>query len=153
MTKNNRTEEVCLMNMCMIEDDNRNVLALDKVGKNYNGTTFPGGHIEKGEVFNYSVIREVKEETGLDIKNPVLRGIYHWYKNGIHNILFVYRTNDFSGELKSSDEGEVYWIAIEDLKKKVLATGTDLILRMIEDNNINECIMSPKDGEYFGNLY
>ena len=40
-------EKVVFMNMCMISDNKGNVLALDKVGKNYSGTTFPGGHVEE----------------------------------------------------------------------------------------------------------
>lgn len=32
-------EKVVFMNMCMISDNKGNVLALDKVGKNYSGTT------------------------------------------------------------------------------------------------------------------
>ena len=44
-------EKVVFMNMCMISDNKGNVLALDKVGKNYSGTTFPGGHVEAGETF------------------------------------------------------------------------------------------------------
>lgn len=40
-------EKVVFMNMCMISDNKGNVLALDKVGKNYSGTTFPSGHVEE----------------------------------------------------------------------------------------------------------
>lgn len=39
------------MNMCMIQDDKGNVLALDKVNDSYTGTTFPGGHVEQNEIF------------------------------------------------------------------------------------------------------
>ena len=53
------------MNMCMICDNAGNVLALDKVNDSYTGTTFLGGHVEKNEIFNDSVIREVWEETGI----------------------------------------------------------------------------------------
>ena len=39
------------MNMCMIQDDKGNVLALDKVNDSYTGTTFPGGHVEQMRYF------------------------------------------------------------------------------------------------------
>ena len=71
-----RIEQVCFMNMCMICDNAGNVLALDKVNDSYTGTTFPGGHVEKNEIFNDSIIREVWEETGLKIESPKLRGVY-----------------------------------------------------------------------------
>lgn len=44
------------MNMCMMYDDNNNVLALDKENDSYTGTTFPGGHVEKDEIFQDSII-------------------------------------------------------------------------------------------------
>lgn len=37
------------------------------------------GHVDKRETPIESVIREVKEETGLSIRNPVFFGIKHWY--------------------------------------------------------------------------
>ena len=107
-----RIEQVCFMNMCMICDNAGNVLALDKVNDSYTGTTFPGGHVEKNEIFNDSIIREVWEETGLKIESPKLRGVYHWHRDGIHNVLFLYKAEKFSGELKSSEEGKVYWIPL-----------------------------------------
>ena len=61
----NYIDQACFMNMCMICDNAGNVLALDKVNDSYTGTTFPGGHVEKNEIFNDSVIREVWEETGI----------------------------------------------------------------------------------------
>lgn len=42
-----KTEIVCFMNMCMVQDEKGSVLALDKVNDSYTGTTFPGGHVEK----------------------------------------------------------------------------------------------------------
>ena len=75
---NKRYEQIELTNMCMIYDNEGNAVVQDKVGKSWGGITFPGGHIEKGESFVDSVIREIKEETGLDIKNPKLCGIKWW---------------------------------------------------------------------------
>ena len=61
--------------MCMIYDDAGNILVQDRVSKSWGGVTFPGGHIEKGESIVESVIREIKEETGLDIKKPKICGV------------------------------------------------------------------------------
>ena len=51
-----RIEKVCFMNMCMIQDDEGKVLALDKVNDSYTGTTFPGGHVEANEIFQKSML-------------------------------------------------------------------------------------------------
>ena len=151
MTKNNKeckmkkaenrgAETAVFMNMCMICRGDQ-VLALDKVSGNYHGTTFPGGHVEPGETFSESVIREVYEETGLRIKNPVLRGIYHWYRDGAHQIGLMYRATEFEGELTCSEEGTVYWISREEYEKKDLAVGMPRVLKMMDDDCITECFM------------
>ncbi len=133
-------EKVIFMNMCMVCDGD-NVLALNKVGKNYSGITFPGGHVEQGELFADAVIRKVFEETGLFIKNPVLCGIYHWYKEGIHNVGLLYKTTEFSGILTSSEEGSVYWINKDEYAKLSLAHGMDKVLQIMESDEFAECFM------------
>lgn len=150
--KKRRKEDVCLMNMCMIEDHQGHVLIQNKVNDTYTGITFPGGHIEKEEVFKEAMIREVKEETGLTIKNPYLCGVYHWYKKGIHNIIFIYKANDYTGVLHSSDEGEVYWIKEEDFLKQDLATGMEYVWDIIHGHH-QECIMSNMGKYHRGDLF
>lgn len=148
-----KTETVCFMNMCMVQDEDGNVLALDKINDSYTGTTFPGGHVEKNEIFADSVIREVKEETGLLIAHPLFCGVYHWVKAGIHNIIFLYKSGEFAGTLKSSEEGPVYWISMEEFKKKELASGMEYVLQIMESPQVNECYMRLEDGKYTGTLY
>lgn len=64
------------------------------------------------------MIREVKEETGLDIREPELCGVKQFYKlDGTRYIVFLYRTDQFSGELRSSEEGEVFWMPRPDWEK------------------------------------
>ena len=145
-------EKVVFMNMCMISDNKGNVLALDKVGKNYSGTTFPGGHVEKEEIFKDSMIREVKEETGLTIKNPYLCGLYHWYKHSIHNIILVYKASEYEGKLHSSDEGEVYWTDKEDFFFQPLATGMEHVWDIVHKQH-QECIMSNMGEHKRGDLF
>ncbi len=141
-------EQVVFMNMCMLEQDGK-ILALDKVGKNYSGTTFPGGHVEAGETFCTAMIREMQEETGYLIQNPVLKGIYHWYKNGLHNVGLLYKATEFSGTLKSSEEGKVYWISKEDYEKKDLAEGMRAVLQIMDSDAFCECFQEElPDGSY-----
>lgn len=63
-----RRERVVLENMCMIRDGSK-VLVEEKIGKDIKGIIFPGGHVEEHEPIVDSVIREIREETGLTIKD------------------------------------------------------------------------------------
>lgn len=144
-----RTEQVTLTNMCMVYDDNGNVLVQDKVDNDWGGLTFPGGHIEKGESFVDSVIREVYEETGLKIENPRICGIKDWMeKDGSRYIVVFYKTNKFSGELKSSEEGEVKWIPLEEMKKGNLAMDMDDMLKVFLEDDISEFHYTVENGQW-----
>ena len=106
---------VTLTNMCMVCDGDK-VLVQDRVDPDWPGITFPGGHVESGESFCASVIREVYEETGLTIESPRLCGIKEWENtDGGRYVVLLYRTDKFSGELKSSDEGAVFWTTFQEL--------------------------------------
>lgn len=110
-----RTIPVTLTNMCMVYDGDR-ILVQDRTDPDWPGITFPGGHVECGESFVVSVIREVYEETGLTIENPRLCGIKEWENDdGSRYIVLFYKTNKFSGQLKSSAEGQVFWTTFTEL--------------------------------------
>lgn len=150
--KKNRIQSVCLMNMCMIEDDAGNVLVLDKANSSYTGITFPGGHVERGESYSDSMIREVKEETGLLIEKPVLQGVYHWEKDDVENIIFLYKTDKYSGTLQSSSEGNVFWLPKEEFLNQKLAGGMDSVWKMMHDDEINECHVVKIENTYLWKL-
>ena len=137
-----RSEEVELTNMCMISDGKGNVLVQNKVNNpNWSGWNFPGGHVEKGEYVTPSVIREMKEETGLTIENPRLCGIkeFHKLKDGKRYIVFLYIADKFSGELKSSEEGEIFWFPLSELiKSDNLIDGFGDMLSVFTDENKSE---------------
>ena len=137
-----RLEEVELTNMCMICDGKGNVLVQDKRNHpTWHGWNFPGGHVEKGEYVTPSVIREMQEETGLTIENPRLCGIkeFHALKNGKRYIVFLYVADTFTGELKASDEGDIFWYPISELAKSdKLIDGFGEMLTVFLDSNISE---------------
>lgn len=146
-----RNEETELTNMCMISDGKGNVVVQNKVNNEYwHGWNFPGGHVEKGEYITPSVIREVKEETGLDIKEPKLCGIkeFHKMKDGKRYIVFLYSSDKFSGELKSSNEGEIFWYPLSDLiKSDKLIDGFGDMLKVFTDENITEVFYERNEDE------
>lgn len=144
-----RTEVVTLTNMCMIYDDKGNVLVQDKVDETWGGLTFPGGHIEKGESFVDSVIREVYEETGLTIEKPRICGTKDWEReDGSRYLVVFYKTNRFHGDLKSSEEGEVKWLSLEEMKRGNLADGMADMLRVFLEDDINEFHYMKENGEW-----
>lgn len=118
-------EKVILTNMCMIYDKNNNRVLLEERKKSWPGNAFPGGHVENGEAIVPSVIREIKEETGLDIYNPKLVGIRDWYEeDGSRTVSFLFMTEEFEGNLKEeTEEGKIYWVDIKDLNNLEFASG------------------------------
>ena len=143
-----RSQLVTLTNMCMIYDNNR-VLVQNKIGKYFSGITFPGGHVEEDESLTDAVIREVLEETGLTISEPRLCGTKNWtMKNGVRYIVFLYKTNKFSGELKSSHEGEVFWTDIESMKNMELADSMDGTLKVFLNEDIEEQYLYKENDEW-----
>ena len=109
-----RREEVIFTNMCMVYDGDR-VLVQDRRDPRWQGITFPGGHVEYGESFVDAVIREVYEETGLTIHSPQLCGIDSWERDGARYVVLLYKTDRFTGEIHSSEEGEVFWTTFDEL--------------------------------------
>ena len=130
-----------LMNMVMIKDtENNKVLVLDKVKKyGWKGLTFPGGKVEDNESLIDSVIREAKEETNLDIKNPRLVGLITWIVEGRRDMGFIYETEEFSGELiEENREGKLFWTSFEKMKKMDgLSESMDKIF-MIYERRVQE---------------
>ena len=97
--------------------------------------------MEQGEFVTPSVVREIREETGLTIENPKLCGIKEFRKeqDGKRFIVFLYAASRFSGELRSSAEGDVFWYPLSGLKRsKELADGFSEMLPVFTSDAISE---------------
>ena len=144
-----RTEPVTLTNMCMIKRDHQ-ILVLNRNDPVWPGLTFPGGHVVPHESFHDSVIREVKEETGLTIFSPKLVGVKQFYdQNQERYIVFFYVTNKFTGQVKESNEGTLSWMTKEELLKHQLAYNFDRDLPIYFDAQLSEHLLDGKRDELF----
>ena len=145
----NRKQLATITNMCLVYSGDK-ILVQERNKKDWPGLTFPGGHVEKGENFIASVIREVKEETGLTIYDPLLCGMeeYKADNNDERYLMLFYKTDKFEGELKSSKEGKVFWINKDDLLKYELSLDLDRIYKIMTDDSLSELIYEYNNGEY-----
>lgn len=134
-----RSEQAIFTNLCMVYDNAGNILVQDRVDPSWPGLCFPGGHVEPGESFVESVIREVWEETGLTIENPILCGTKQFQtKHGERYVVFFYKANRFTGEIRSSDEGKVFWIPRKDLEQYTLVDDFMDMVKVFENDNLSE---------------
>ena len=138
-----RTTPTILCNLCMVEDLENGKVVLQYRSperyKKWSGYAFPGGHIEEGESLAESVIREVYEETGLTIAAPKLVAVKDWEPDeGGRYIVFCYKATEFTGQLRSSDEGEVSWVEKDQLEKLDLSYDMLPLLEVMEDPDLSE---------------
>ena len=132
-----RVENVELTVLCLIHKDNKYLLQ-DRIKEDWKGFTLPGGHIEKDESIVDAVIREMKEETGLTIRNPKLCGVKQFPIENGRYIVFLFHTDEFEGEVISSQEGAMHWISKEELSSVNTVKDLHELLRVMLDDNLNE---------------
>ena len=134
-----RKTKVELTNMCLVYDEKK-VLVQETTGTKYEGgLVFPGGHVEEGESLRDSVIREIREETGLVIKNPQPCGFKDWIlEDGTRYIVLLYKTDQFEGELKNSREGKVFWLDRNDISSANLIWNMRELLEIFETDQYSE---------------
>ena len=144
-----RSEQAIFTNLCMVYDDAGNILVQNRLDPDWPGICFPGGHVEPGESFVESVIREVWEETGLTIEHPILCGTKQFQtEKGERYVVFFYKTDRFSGELRSSGEGEVFWIPRKELNRYTLCTDFEDMVKVFEDEGLSEFYYYQEDGNW-----
>ncbi|WP_069167246.1 NUDIX hydrolase [Nocardia altamirensis] len=111
--------------------------------------SIPGGGLEAGETVTEAVVREVREETGIDVQITGLIGIF---SNPEHVIAYddgevrqefsiCFRAKPIGGKLRTSSESrEVLWVAPHDLPSLDIHPSIDLRI---------EHGLNPQDGPFF----
>ena len=149
-----RSEMAEFTNLCMVSDGNGNILVQDRKNPDWPGITFPGGHVEPGASFTDSVIREVFEETGLTIENPVLCGVKQFQSDeGARYVVFLYRADRWHGELESSSEGEMFWIPRQKLSEYLTVPDFEDLVRVFESPDLSEFYYTKENGGWKMKLF
>ena len=132
-----RTENVELTVLCLLHKDEAYLLQ-DRIKKDWQGYTLPGGHIEPEESIVDAVVREMKEETGLTVLNPRLCGIKQFPIENGRYLVFLFEATEYEGELISSEEGTMHWVLEEILKNVNLVGDFEDLVQVMLDENLSE---------------
>ena len=144
-----RTEEAIFTVLVMVSDDEGRILVQDRLDPSWPGICFPGGHVEPGEAFTTAAVRETWEETGLTIEDPRLCGVKQFQINGnARYVVFFYKASRYTGTLRSSEEGEVFWVRREELKNNTAVEDFPEMLKVFDREELNEFYYYQENGQW-----
>jgi len=146
-----KTEQTELTVLCLVRKGNQ-ILLQNRVKEDWRGYALPGGHVEFGESIVDAVIREMQEETGLLIRDPKLCGIKQFPIDGGRYLVFLFLAQHFSGDLRSSEEGQMEWVDRNELPERNTVEDLDILLQVMEQPHLTEFQYVMKDGQWLVNL-
>ncbi len=140
--------------LCYLKKDNQYLFMLrnkEKNDLNEGKWIGIGGHIEPGETKEEALIREVKEETGFTIKSFSYRGEILFINNDYQEIMYVFTSDDFTGEMIECDEGELSWIDKDKILDLNLWEGDRYFLKpLLNSDKMIKMEMRYKDKQLVG---
>ena len=147
-----RTENIELTVLCLVHRGEE-LLLQNRVKQDWQGYAMPGGHVEPGESIVEAVIREMQEETGLHILNPKLCGVKQFPIDGGRYLVFLFETEEFTGELTGSEEGEMTWIPRNRLHEYKTVDDLQQMLDVMLKPELTEFKYIIEDGNWLVKLF
>lgn len=144
-----------LATLCYVVDRQKNsTLMIHRVKKEndyhhgkWNGL---GGKFESGESPEECAIREIEEESGLLVKNLKLKGIitFPMFDDKDDWYVFIFTSDEFTGSLIDSKEGDLKWIPNEKLTDINLWEGDKFFIPWLFEDGFFSAKFLYKNGEY-----
>lgn len=126
-----------LTTLCYIEQDDC-YLMMHRIKKekdiNKDKWVGVGGHFESGESPEECLLREVLEETGLTLTDWKLHGVITFISGVCEpEYMFLYTSNEYTGELTDCNEGTLEWIKKSDVYQLPIWEGDKIFFRLLEE--------------------
>ena len=110
--------------------------ARDENHGKYNGL---GGHVERNEDLAHAIVREIKEESALDVTEMTFRGSVNWTgfgRNGEDWMGFIFLVTAFTGTpLSANDEGPLEWVPLARIPSLPMWEGDRYFLPLVFDDD------------------
>ena len=124
--------------LCYIEKENK-YLMLHRTSKKKDGNKDKwigvGGHFEKGESPEECLLREVKEETGLELTSYQFRGLVTFISDEWPDeYMCLYTADKYTGDIGNCDEGELVWVEKEKIMDLNIWEGDKIFLKLLTEN-------------------
>lgn len=106
-----------IYSLCIIRQEVRILLGMKKRGFGRGKWNGFGGKLQAGESIEEAAVREVKEESGIDIRSLEKAGVIEFEFCGNPEIMqvHIFRSADFSGVPEESDEMRPCWFPIDEI--------------------------------------
>ena len=110
------------------------LLGLRSSEKNKGGLwEFPGGSVELGEHPQTTVIRELKEELNIEVREPEIAGCLCDHKKETSLLIAFFYIKSWKGEIKKNDHQRLGWFSLEDCIKNKIPNINPLLFNQIID--------------------